>query len=187
MTSARPGAVYRLTVAATAPDPAERMACVAPARNAVRTAAAAGWGVDGGVLDDLVAIAGELLANAARHTGPARIRALLVLEECGGRLRFEVEDQGAALPCTVDGFGDDRAESRRGLLMVRGLSDRWGSRSTVTGKVVWAELDLPAPLDVAGIAAWARQGAARADYMRAAIMGADPVRKPTCRRAREKN
>ncbi|MFJ4192088.1 ATP-binding protein [Kitasatospora sp. NPDC089509] len=87
------------------------------------------------------------------------------------------------MPEVVDGFGDGFAESGRGLLMVRGLSNRWGSAPTSTGKVVWAELDLPVPLDPAHINARARQEAARADYMRAAVMGTAPVRTPTWRSA----
>ncbi|WP_369185807.1 hypothetical protein [Streptomyces sp. Y1] len=67
----RPGAVYRLVACATDPDPAERTACIPPARRAIRLAAAR-WGVGDGVLDDLAAVAGELLANATQHAGPAR-------------------------------------------------------------------------------------------------------------------
>ncbi|MGA5823677.1 ATP-binding protein [Kitasatospora sp. NPDC094028] len=173
--------MYRLVVSATDPDPAERAACIPPARRAIRSAAA-GWGVGDGVLDDLAVVVGELLSNACRHAGPARVRVLLSLASDGGRVRVDVEDQGVALPSVgPDGFGDGQAEGGRGLLMVRALSERWGSTSTGTGKVVWAELVLPVPLDVPGITGRARQAQARADYMRAAAVGADPVRMPACR------
>jgi anti-sigma regulatory factor (Ser/Thr protein kinase) len=150
--SPRHGPLYRLTVTATDPD--ERMACIAPARRVVRSVAT-GWGVTGTALDDLVAVAGELLANAARHTGPVIVHATLHLA-AGDRLRFEVEDQAAALPKIVTEAGDDQAVTGRGLLMVSALADRWGSTPTRAGKVVWAELTLPKPLDLPAIASSSR-------------------------------
>ncbi|MER8103845.1 ATP-binding protein [Kitasatospora sp. NPDC094016] len=180
------GPLYRLTLAATDPDPHERVAGVGPARRVVRSVAT-GWGLAGTVLDDLVAVASELLANAARHAGPARLTALLRLDAAGAVVRFEVEDQGAALPRIVAGLGDDQAVTGRGLLMVEALAERWGSDPSGTGKVVWAELALPVPLDPPAIAAQARQATARSDYMRAASMGTAPRRIPIvpgARRAR---
>ncbi|MFJ9777156.1 ATP-binding protein [Kitasatospora sp. NPDC101157] len=172
-------AVYRLTVTATAPDPRERMACIAPARSVVRTVSI-GWGVTGSTLDDLVTVAGELLANAALHTGPTRLPARLLLEPDGHRVRFEVDDQAGALPRLVTGPGDGQAVTGRGLLMVDALADRWGTTPTDSGKTVWASLALPVPLDPAAVAATAHRGAVRADWTAAARMGADPIRTPTC-------
>jgi anti-sigma regulatory factor (Ser/Thr protein kinase) len=157
------GPLYRLTLTATDSDPDERMACVGPARRVVRSVAT-GWGLDGTVLDDLVAVASELLANAARHAGPSRLAALLRLDEAGAYVRFEVEDQGVALPRIVAGLGDDQAVTGRGLLMVQALAERWGIIPSGTGKVVWAELALPARLDLPAIASQARRAAARSDY-----------------------
>ncbi|KOV35773.1 hypothetical protein ADK60_08725 [Streptomyces sp. XY431] len=91
-------------------------------------------------------------------------------------VRFEVEDQGAALPRRVASLGDDQAVTGRGLLMVEALAVRWGSDPTGTGKVVWAELVLPAPLDPSAIVAQGRQATARSDYLRAASMGTAPRR-----------
>ncbi|MFE4398690.1 MULTISPECIES: ATP-binding protein [Streptomycetaceae] len=180
------GPLYRLTLTATASDPHQRVACVGPARKVVHSVAT-GWGLDGTVLDDLVAVASELLVNAAPHAGPAKITALLRLGAAGDRVRFEAEDQGAALPRIVAGLGDDQAVAGRGLLMVEALAERWGSDPTGTGKVVWAELALPVPLDPPAIAARAREATARSDYMRAASMGTAPRRIPIvpgARRAR---
>ncbi|WP_327075653.1 ATP-binding protein (plasmid) [Kitasatospora purpeofusca] len=180
-----PAAEYRLTLAATSPDPHERTACVPPARNVVR-AVATGWGVTGTALDDLVAVASELLANAAHHAahhaGPDLIRARLLLNADGNRLRIEVEDQAAALPQAVTGPGDDREVTGRGLLIVQALADRWGADPAPAGKAVWAELDLPQPLDGLAVAALARRENARADWTAAARMGAAPVRLPISRR-----
>ncbi|MFF0390489.1 ATP-binding protein [Kitasatospora sp. NPDC004615] len=72
----------------------------------------------GTALDDLVVVASELLANAARHAGPAQLSARLCLDESGARVRFEVKDQGVALPRIVAGLGDDQVVTGRGLLMV---------------------------------------------------------------------
>ncbi|MFJ9953425.1 hypothetical protein [Kitasatospora sp. NPDC091207] len=80
--AARGGGMYRLALAATAPDPGERAACVAPAR--------------------------DVRAVAARHAGPDLLRAQFLLDADGSRLRIEVGDQAAALPPAVTGFGDDR-------------------------------------------------------------------------------
>ncbi|MFJ4674033.1 ATP-binding protein [Kitasatospora purpeofusca] len=175
-----PAAEYRLTLAATSHDPHERTACVPPARNVVRTVAT-GWGVTGTALDDLVAVAGELLANAARHAGPDLIRTRLLLDADGTRLRIEVDDRSAALPKAATAPGDDREVTGRGLLIVDVLADRWGADPTPDGKAVWAELGLTEPLDGSAVVGRARQESARADWTAAARMGAAPVRLPISR------
>ncbi|MGE7439845.1 ATP-binding protein [Kitasatospora sp. NPDC001175] len=62
------------------------------------------------------------------------------------------------------------------MLMVEALADRWGCDRTEDGEVVWAELALSVPLDAAVVESRSRQGAARADYVLAARMGAAPAR-----------
>ncbi|MGK4578489.1 ATP-binding protein [Kitasatospora sp. HPMI-4] len=174
----RPGrGLYRLTITATDPDPDERMACIAPARRVV-SSVATDWGVTDNAVDDLVAVAGELLANAARHAGPDVVHAQLHLDGAGDRLRFEVEDRSPRLPEVVAALGDDQAVAGRGLLMVSALADQWGSIPTQTGKVVWAELTLPLPIDMAAVASRIHRAAVRADYTTAARMGDEPARIP---------
>ncbi|MFB7619458.1 ATP-binding protein [Kitasatospora sp. NPDC056181] len=85
------------------------------------------WSITGEVPDDLVTVAGELLANAALHGGPAQLPVPLLLEPDGDRLRIEVDDQAAVLPRPVTGPGDDQAVTGRDLLMVTALADRWGT------------------------------------------------------------
>ncbi|MGW6919143.1 ATP-binding protein [Kitasatospora sp. NPDC054939] len=92
-----PAGVYRVTVAATAWDAAERCACISPARAVLRTVAT-GWGVTGPVLDDLVTAAGELLSNAALHAGPGRIPVRLWLSPDGEWLRIEVDTEPPPSP-----------------------------------------------------------------------------------------
>ncbi|MGW6914710.1 ATP-binding protein [Kitasatospora sp. NPDC054939] len=89
-----PVGFYRLTVSATAADPAERAACISPAVAVLRTVIT-DWGATGPVLDDLVTVAGELLANAALHAGSYRPPVRLWLGPAGDRLRIEVDDQAA--------------------------------------------------------------------------------------------
>ncbi|MFB8242864.1 ATP-binding protein [Kitasatospora purpeofusca] len=136
--------LHRFTLAATAADPAERTAWGAPARAALRTIATA-WGITGEVLDDLVAVASELLANAALHSGSANLPVRLLLDPAEGRFRIEVDDQARVLPPPrpTTRRGDGQAVTGRGLLMVEMLADRWGATATGSGKTVWAELALP--------------------------------------------
>lgn len=78
-------------------------------------------------------ILSELLTNAVRHgTDPVRVRLLydrtLVCEVCDGsstapHLRYAA---------TTD-------EGGRGLFLVAQMADRWGTRYTETGKVIWSE------------------------------------------------
>ncbi|WP_457033468.1 ATP-binding protein [Kitasatospora sp. P5_F3] len=177
------GAVYRLTVTATAPNPGERLACVAPARAALRSAAA-GWGVTGGAPNDLVTIVGELLANAALHTGPARLPMRLLLAPTGRTLRVEVDDPSDVRPLEVTASGDEQALTGRGLLMVGALAKSWGATLTAGGKTVWAEIDLETALDPASVNRTAFRDRAWAGWRATARMGTTPTSAPWLRPAR---
>ncbi len=78
----------------------------------------------------------ELVTNAVRYA-QGKIGLRLVLE---GGLVCEVLDDSAALPRLR--HPDDEDERGRGLQVVSQLSQRWGTRRTVAGKVVWCELPL---------------------------------------------
>ncbi|WP_371484797.1 ATP-binding protein [Kitasatospora sp. NBC_00315] len=173
------GLEYRLVVNATAADPAERMECVGFARHALRSAAT-GWGITGTVLDDLLAVASELIANAATHNRPGTIDATLRLAPPGDRLRVEVADGGSGQPRPQDRFGDDEEVTGRGLLMVGALTDCWGATKTATGKTVWAECILPAPVDIPAVARQARRAAAVADVVTASRLRTLPLLVPAC-------
>ncbi|GAB2725560.1 ATP-binding protein [Kitasatospora kifunensis] len=173
------GLEYRLTVAATATDPIERMACVGFARRALR-AAATGWGITGGALDDLVAVASELIANAATHNKPGTIDATLRLAPPGDRLRVEVGDGGNGQLRPQDRFGDGAALTGRGLLMVDALTDQWGAMQTPAGKTVWAELVLPTPLDIPAVTRQTRRAVAAADVVAASRLRTQPLPRPAC-------
>ncbi|WP_217198386.1 ATP-binding SpoIIE family protein phosphatase [Streptomyces buecherae] len=92
-------------------------------------------------LDDLAdvteLVVSELVGNALRYGGgPGRLRLL-----CHDRLLIEVSDTGPDLPQIQHASLSD--EGGRGLQLINMLCRRWGSCRTETGKVVWAEQDMP--------------------------------------------
>ncbi|MFE6482181.1 ATP-binding protein [Streptomyces sp. NPDC057757] len=88
-------------------------------------------------LTDAAALAlTELLANVVRHV-PGRRAALLMLRRVNG-VRVEVTDTCPRPPLStaVDGLG----EGGRGLVIVAGVTDRWGWHPLPgRGKTVWFE------------------------------------------------
>ncbi|MFF3817813.1 SpoIIE family protein phosphatase [Streptomyces bluensis] len=95
------------------------------------------WG-----LDDLTftteLVVSELVTNAIRHA-EAPIRLRLIQDQC---LICEVSDGSNSAPHPRRARTFD--EGGRGLMLVGQLADRWGTRQTPTGKIVWTEQCLPA-------------------------------------------
>jgi PAS domain S-box-containing protein len=94
------------------------------------------WG-----LDDLSftteLVASELLTNAIRHaSGPVRLRLLRDLT-----LICEVSDASSTSPHLRHARTTD--EGGRGLFLISQFTDRWGTRYTSEGKIIWAEQPLP--------------------------------------------
>ncbi|MEU8825967.1 SpoIIE family protein phosphatase [Streptomyces sp. NPDC048636] len=82
-------------------------------------------------------ILSELITNAIRYaTGPIRVRLL-----CDRSLICEVSDTSSTSPHLRYAATTD--EGGRGLFLVSQFADRWGTRYTADGKVIWAELALP--------------------------------------------
>ncbi|MER5966470.1 SpoIIE family protein phosphatase [Streptomyces sp. NPDC002057] len=82
-------------------------------------------------------VVSELVGNALRYgNGPGELRLLR-----GDRLVVEVSDTGPDLPQIQHAELSD--EGGRGLQLINMLCRRWGSCRTATGKVVWAEQNLP--------------------------------------------
>ena len=82
-------------------------------------------------------ILSELVNNAIRYTtGPIHLRLL-----CDHALTCEVFDSSPALPHLRQAATTD--EHGRGLFLVARLAERWGTRHTQAGKVIWTEQPLP--------------------------------------------
>ncbi|MEB8342691.1 ATP-binding protein [Streptomyces endophyticus] len=133
-------AMFRL---AAFPGDCPRSACAA--RRFVRDGARA-WGLPDEAADAMEAVTGELAANAIGHgQGPL----LTVAVGCRRDIvTVVVADEGGGtsedLPWRpVDTVASAEEESGRGLLIVQGLSKRWGCRPTTGGLSVWAEIALP--------------------------------------------
>lgn len=95
------------------------------------------WALLDEVVDTATLLASELATNALVH-GRGRVELRLRLTR--DRLVLEAVDAGHHMPRRRRAEQDD--EGGRGLQLVATLADRWGSRATDDGKVVWAELDL---------------------------------------------
>ncbi|MFE6775178.1 SpoIIE family protein phosphatase [Streptomyces sp. NPDC057702] len=84
-------------------------------------------------------ILSELITNAIRYTtGPIRVR---LIRDTG--LICEVADTSSTAPHLRYAATTD--EGGRGLFLVAQFADRWGTRYTPTGKVIWTEQALPHP------------------------------------------
>lgn len=88
-----------------------------------------------------VQIVTELVSNAVEHTRCRSVR-VLVTRTTDHRVRIAVADTCRDTP-EMDRPGGD-AEGGRGLFLVDALSSRWGYDRNPWGKVVWAELEMPA-------------------------------------------
>ncbi|MET9927289.1 MULTISPECIES: SpoIIE family protein phosphatase [unclassified Streptomyces] len=85
-------------------------------------------------------IVSELVTNAIRYaSGPVRLRLLLQ-----SVLTCEVSDASSTTPRLRHARTTD--EGGRGLFLVAQLARRWGTRYTDSGKIIWAEQNLPSPL-----------------------------------------
>ncbi|MER5352105.1 ATP-binding protein [Kitasatospora sp. NPDC002551] len=135
--AAPPGGQRRRLTLAALPKP------VAHARSfTARTLAewypsAAGSGDHDGVVEDVVLLAAELVANAMLHgDGPLE----LVLDVTGARLRIEVSDRSPVMP-TPRQPHNPALPGGHGLFIVERTADRWGAEPHGQGKTIWAEVD----------------------------------------------
>ncbi|MFD7880064.1 ATP-binding protein, partial [Streptomyces sp. NPDC059766] len=102
------------------------------ARKAARRQLAT-WGIDDETAYTTELIVAELVGNATRYgTAPLRLR--LILDRM---LTCEVSDAAPSAPHVQHARTVD--ESGRGLFIIASLAERWGTRYTADGKIVWAE------------------------------------------------
>ncbi|MFE7216373.1 SpoIIE family protein phosphatase [Streptomyces sp. NPDC057611] len=142
--SARPGDDVAMLVARTHALGPEQVAqwdlpsdptVVSRSRAAV-TAQLADWELDNLAFTTEL-VASELVTNAIRYaTGPVRLRLLR-----DRALVCEVSDGSSTSPRLRRARSED--EGGRGLFLVAQLTERWGTRYTTDGKVIWAEQPLP--------------------------------------------
>jgi anti-sigma regulatory factor (Ser/Thr protein kinase) len=135
-----------LLVARTHALPPDRSVCwnlpadpavVADAR--ARTARQlAAWGLEEMTFTTELLVS-ELVTNAIRHAqSPIQLRIIL-----DGVLSCEVFDGSNTAPHLRR--ADRYDEDGRGLMLVAQLAERWGTRHTGTGKIIWAQQPLPRP------------------------------------------
>ncbi|MEV4452564.1 MULTISPECIES: ATP-binding protein [Streptomyces] len=137
MTAARP-------TATGTPGYTETMPCKPESARRARllvSAALNTWGI-GELAEVGVQVVAELVNNAIDHT-PCRSVRVLVTCPAENVVRIGVADTCRDTPET--GSPDEDSEEGRGLLLVDALSWRWGYDRKRWGKVVWAELKVPAP------------------------------------------
>ncbi|MEU3354649.1 SpoIIE family protein phosphatase [Streptomyces sp. NPDC037389] len=117
-------------------------ALVATVRAAVARQLVA-WGLDE-ISFDIELLLSELVTNAVRYGGgPIQVRLLY-----DRTLTCEVSDTSSTAPHLRHAATTD--EGGRGLFLVARLSQAWGTRYTVEGKVIWAECALEMPAGAAG-------------------------------------
>lgn len=85
-----------------------------------------------GDIGDVALALSELVTNAVIHAGGAT---KITVSCAANRIRIEVQDDDPRRPYQRVDRGEPGG---LGLVIVEDLSERWGSRSIATGKVVWA-------------------------------------------------
>ncbi|WP_275557716.1 SpoIIE family protein phosphatase [Streptomyces sp. 5-6(2022)] len=94
------------------------------------------WGLDEAAFTAELVLS-ELITNAIRYaTGPIRVQVLR-----DRALICEVSDTSSTSPHLRYAATTD--EGGRGLFLVAQFAERWGTRYTANGKVIWAELAIP--------------------------------------------
>jgi anti-sigma regulatory factor (Ser/Thr protein kinase) len=117
---------------------------VPPARRRVRDVA---QGLNLALDDDMLAsielLAGEVIANAVRHTKGS---CAVCLRWTGTRLRVEVTDIDKAGTKLLARVASPDDENGRGLLLVEAMADAWGTFPERAGKTTWFEISAE-PID----------------------------------------
>jgi PAS domain-containing protein/anti-sigma regulatory factor (Ser/Thr protein kinase) len=94
------------------------------------------WGLDEDLAFTTELVVSELVTNAIRHaSGPIGLR--LILERT---LICEVSDASSTSPHLRHARTTD--EGGRGLFLISQFAQRWGTRYTADGKIIWAEQQL---------------------------------------------
>lgn len=92
------------------------------------------------LVDDVIAVVTELVANAVIHAG-APIE--LSLKPAGAGVRVEVSDGSPVIPRWTPAAMSATTTSGRGLILVNRVASTWGVQAHGSGKTVWVLLDEP--------------------------------------------
>jgi anti-sigma regulatory factor (Ser/Thr protein kinase) len=137
-----------MTVASTTPraehiSKSLTLAAIVTSPRTARVAARsllAEWGL-AALTDSVELVVGELMANAVRasmeHDVPHPVQ--FRMSARGSTVLIAVWDDDPRAPCEQEQIDAD-SENGRGLLLVTGVSARWGWKRLQQGKVVWAEV-----------------------------------------------
>ncbi|MFF7048046.1 SpoIIE family protein phosphatase [Streptomyces griseorubiginosus] len=87
------------------------------------------------LVNDMMLIADEMVANAVRH---ARTPLRVELRRAGERVVLEVTDSSTEEPRLIVSHPGEFGH--RGIFLVNAIATRWGTRRIDGGKVVWAEV-----------------------------------------------
>jgi anti-sigma regulatory factor (Ser/Thr protein kinase) len=104
---------------------------------AFATATLHDWSLPEPVARDVLLVTSELVSNAVKYGRPP---IELRLRHDRRHLLIEVEDRATAIPRKLR--PSPLQEHGRGLQLVARVTDRWGTRPTPAGKVVWCSLTL---------------------------------------------
>ena len=98
-------------------------------------------GVGDGLLEDLYAVATELIGNAVRHASPLAGDELSIRCRLStGEVEFSVTDGGSAGTPAIRSV-DHASPDGRGLHIVNALTSTWGVTDNGEGRTVWARFD----------------------------------------------
>ncbi|MFD5653317.1 ATP-binding protein [Streptomyces sp. NPDC127039] len=107
------------------------------------------WTLPASTTDDLVAITGELVANALEHTDSPTVAITCALTTDTATVAVTDDGRSGGTPVVSASIGGSEAEYEggRGLLITDALATRWGALRTGEGLTVWAEFAVGAAVD----------------------------------------
>ncbi len=135
--------------------PGRNLASARTARHYVRDTCQS-WSLPTTTTDDLVAVTGELAANALEHTDSrtVTITCALTAETATVGVTDDGRSGGTPVMSASTGGSEAECEGGRGLLITDVLATRWGTLRTGEGLTVWAEVAVEAgaetPVDSGG-------------------------------------
>ncbi|MFC9467160.1 ATP-binding protein [Streptomyces coelicoflavus] len=121
--------------------PGRDLASARTARHYVRDTCRS-WSLPAGTTDDLVAITGELVANALEHTDSPTVAITCALTPGTATVGVTDDGRSGGTPVASPSASGSAAECEggRGLLITDALATRWGTRRSGGGLTVWAEV-----------------------------------------------